>query len=279
MNNPLPIVFIHRGNSPYLAFTLGQARLQNPKSQIILLGDSTNKVFPFVTHVDLANHWHRAEEFAKIYVHLCTNGHEYELFCFQRWLALAEFAEWAGLESFLHLDSDVLLYVNATTEAQKWRDFDLTFVRQLCPGNMFVSRRRGIADLADIVWNMYADPNNLAELRRGYEERQSRGLAGGVCDMWAHLKFCQRHADRAGEMTGVQPDGSYWDANIHEAEGFETIYGIKNFRFVDGIPFARQIADGRNIRFKCIHFQGGAKQHIEPHFRAGLRPDVIARAA
>ena len=71
-------------------------------------------------------------------------------------------------------------------------------------------------------------------------------------------------------MTGIQPDGSYWDMNVRMDEGFETEDGHKRYLFQDGRAFCRHVATGRDIWFKSLHFQGMGKKLIEPAFRLGM---------
>jgi hypothetical protein len=41
----LPIIFIHKGNNDYLPYTLTCAKLFNPDTRVILLGDETNEQY------------------------------------------------------------------------------------------------------------------------------------------------------------------------------------------------------------------------------------------
>jgi hypothetical protein len=79
-------------------------------------------------------------------------------------------------------------------------------------------------------------------------------------------------------MTGIRPDGSYWDANIHLSEGFEVSEGRKRVRFEGRVPYCRHLETGRDVRFNCLHFQGGAKKHIEGAFRAGMPAAAVTAA-
>jgi hypothetical protein len=268
---PLPIVFIHYGNSNYLPFTLGQAKLMSMRSPIVLIGDTTNKILPFVTHVDMNSYAKQAVEFQKIYRHLSPNGFPYELFCFIRWFLLRDFMLAHGLKEIIHVDSDVLLYVDVNQEQSNWKDYQLSLVNGVCAGNMFVNGTKGLENLCQIIWDMYAGPGAQQKLEQIYEER--RKFNGAVSDMVALRAMYDNNRDRVAEMTGIQPDGTYWDANIHMDEGFDMLGPIKRVRFVDGIPYCRQTQSGNEVRFKGLHFQGIAKQYIEPAFRqsrAGL---------
>jgi hypothetical protein len=277
MGDPLPLVFIHYRNSPYLPFVFAQARLWSPGSPILLIGDETNEGYPFAAHVNMGRYAASAEAFRAVYRHLSPNGANYELFCFVRWFLLRDFMREYGIERCVHVDSDVLLYVDVNRERANWADYDLTLVRGYCAGNMFVNGRRAIDELCDAIMDLYTGPGAAARLDAIYAERQRTGE--GISDMVPLRAFYDANRNRVGEMTGLRPDGSWWDANIHLAEGFETADGRKRVTFRDRRAYCRQAETGRDVRFNCLHFQGGAKRHIEPAYRAGLASGIAAAAA
>ena len=174
-----------------------------------------------------------------------------------------------GLECLVHVDSDVLLYVDVNRERENWRDVELTLVRGYCAGNMFVNSRRSIEEVCDIIQDLYTGPGASDRLDAIYAQRQKTGE--GISDMVPIKMFYDAHPTRIGEMTGMRPDGSWWDANIHLSEGFEMADGRKRAVFRDGRAFCPHVESGREVRFNCLHFQGGAKRHIEPAYRAGLQ--------
>jgi hypothetical protein len=279
MSEALPIVFVHLFNSNYLPFTLGQAKMKNLSSPIILIGDDSNKVLPFVTHVHMNAYAKQAVEFQKIYKHFSPNGFIYEQFCFIRWMILRDFMRAHGLQKIIHLDSDVLLYVDVNKEQENWKDYELTLINGNCAGNMFVNGTSALDELCTSIWDMYAAPGAEARLAALLEERHRIGCLA-VSDMVPLRAFYDANRNRVGEMTGIQPDGSYWDANVHLDEGFETRDGRKNFWFQGGKAYCRHVATGREIWFKSLHFQGIAKSHIEPAFREGMKqPRPATQAA
>lgn len=269
---------MHYGNSNYLPFTIGQAKLMSMQSPIVLIGDSTNNVLPFVTHVDMNAYATQAVAFQKIYRHLSPNGHSYELFCFMRWFILRDFMLAHGLQNIIHVDSDVLLYADVNRERLNWRDYDLSLVNGVCAGNMFVNGTRGLEDLCQIIWDLYAAPGSQEKLDTIYAEK--RRYNGAVSDMVGLRALYDNHRNRIGEMTGIQPDGTYWDANMHMDEGFEMLGPIKRVKFIDGYPWCRRADDGTEVRFKGLHFQGIAKQYIEEAFRQSRAGNQqVAKAA
>jgi hypothetical protein len=279
MSEPLPIVFIHLFKSDYLAYTLGQAKMKNLQSPVILIGDDTNNIYPFATHVHMNRYCGQAVEFQKIYKHFSPNGFIYEQFCFLRWFLLRDFMKAHGLKQILHVDSDVLLYVDVNREWENWAGSELSLINGDCAGNMFVNGTKALDELCDIIWDMYAAPGAAERLAALSEARRKEGRLA-VSDMVPLRAFYDANRDRVAEMTGIQPDGSYWDANIHLDEGFEMAGERKKYWLADGKAYCRHAATGRDIWFKSLHFQGIAKAHIEPAFRMGLQQNgVVSKAA
>jgi hypothetical protein len=270
MGEPLPIVFIHLFNSNYLPFTLGQAKMKNMQSPVIIIGDDTNNILPFATHVHMNRYCKQAIEFQKIYKHFSPNGFIYEQFCFLRWFLLRDFMLAHGLKRVMHVDSDVLLYVDVNQEQENWKDYELSLINGDCAGNMFVNSTKALEELCTIIWDMYAAPGADAKLAAILEARR-RNNRQAVNDMVPLRAFYDANRHRVAEMTGLQPDGSYWDANVHLDEGFEMQDGRKRYWFQDGRAYCRHVATSRDIWFKSLHFQGIAKTHIEPAFRIGMQ--------
>jgi hypothetical protein len=279
MSEPLPIVFIHLSNSYYLPYTLGQAKMKNMNSPVIIIGDDTNNVFPFATHVHMNRYCKQAVEFQKIYKHYSPNGFIYEQFCFLRWFLLRDFMLAHGLKRLLHVDSDVLLYVDVNEEQANWKDSELSLVNGHGPGNMFINGTKALEELCASIWEMYSAPGADERLAALLEKQRCPGRFA-VNDMVPLKAFYEANRQRMGEMTGIQPDGSYWDANVRMDEGFETEDGRKRYWFQDGRAYCRHISTARDIWFKCLHFQGVSKTHIEPAYRMGMQqPSAVTRAA
>jgi hypothetical protein len=270
MPDPLPIVFIHLFKSEYLPFTLGQAKMKNLNSPVIIIGDDSNNIFPFATHLHMNRYCKQAVEFQKIYKHFSPNGFIYEQFCFLRWFLLRDFMRAHSIQRLIHLDSDVLIYVDVNQEQKNWQHAELSLINGDCAGNMFVNGAAALEELCQSIWDMYASPGAEQRLAALSEQRHSTGRLA-VSDMVPLRAFYDANRHRVAEMTGIQYDGSYWDANVHLDEGFETESGRKRYRFDNGRPYCRHVATSRDIFFKSLHFQGIAKSHIEPAFRAGLQ--------
>ena len=114
----IPVVMIHKGNDPYLEYSIGQATKNN---KVIFIGDTppcaNYYAFKFVNinSLDLD----RYNAFGEIYVHLNTTPPDYELFCYRRWFLLLAMMKAKNLETVFYIDSDVMLFPNINDEWEK----------------------------------------------------------------------------------------------------------------------------------------------------------------
>jgi hypothetical protein len=253
----LPIVFMHRGNSDYLLHTFSQARLSNPRSPIYLLGDSTNDAYPWVTHEPFTNYYKQAQAFADVYRHFSTNEYIYTRFDFQRWLILAEFLRAKGYSQCLYLDSDVMLYTDVTRDIAKFAAYDFAMAH-ITGSVFFLNDLATLEDLGSFILNIYTrkDRYHYDRMVAHYLARQHNRLPGGACDMMALYYYRELHFGRVGEVAQVI-DGSVYDLNIGEPQGFAMRDQIKDLTWVDGIPYGKHLRTGQTIRFNSLHFQGG----------------------
>jgi hypothetical protein len=267
---PLPIVFIHRSDSPYLKYTLGQARTSNPGSRIILLGDSDNDRYPFVEHFEFDKFLD--DEFARVYVHLSSNGFEYEKFCFERWFVLRNFLEAQGLTGpILYLDSDVMLYADTRNLRRRWEGYTLTVCKKAGPQYSYFRNFDALADYCRYLSSSYANPDSLGALKEEYRKYQlaAPSIGGGICDMWLLADYVVSLGSRALDLNAVSEDGGVFDNNINVAEGYATLRSriFKRIRFRKGVPYVFRAQDGTPVRLDGAHFQGGAKRYCSRYFR------------
>ena len=251
----LPIIFIHTGNASYLWFSLRQARIFHPDSEIILLGDSENRHFPFISHHhNLSDFFEGAGLFASVYQHLSVNKLEFERFCFQRWFVLRDFMRREKIEQCFLMDSDVMLYCNVDQESGNFASHDMTLSHAQTPGNVFINRRFAIETLCEFLLEMYRDPSQLTMLRQRFED------SGVVSDMTALVDFSHANLVDIGDTRKII-NGTTWDDNVNCSSGFEMRQGIKKFLWRGNLPYALT-ETGERIKFHAIHFQGSAKKRM-----------------
>lgn len=261
----LPIVFIHKSNSDYLKVSLSQAKKSNPDSQIYLLGDSNNNCYPIIRHHNMKDYFESADAFSKNYKHLNSNPYDYELFCFQRWFVLKEFLVSNQIRRCFYIDSDVMLYANVSSEAEKLKEFDMTLSWPYLhdspsPHCLFINNSDSLFEFCDFLDEIYRN-NTLLKVMNDQFER-CRGN-GGACDMTAFREYSKRARFTIGN-TALSEDYLF-DHNINESDGFETNKEIKKIFWVGHVPFCKEVISGRQVRVNLLHFQGSAKRFMKEH--------------
>jgi hypothetical protein len=262
---PLPVIFIHRGACRYLAGSIAQARQSSPGSEIIVLGDRFNTGFREARHFESAKFWNGAEKFAAVYQHRSTHEIEYELYCFQRWFILQSFLKAQRLDGCLYLDSDVLLFADATREARAFVDCDVT-LSQTSPHCLFFNRRESLDRFCDFCMECYTSPALFGQLDAMYQERQAQKLPGGICDMRVFGLFDIMGRGKAGDLRQIR-DGATFDHTMDQSNGYEMRNGLKHIEWREGLPYCHQEATGDWVRFNVLHFQGSTKRHLQAHVR------------
>lgn len=262
----LPIVVIHKHDSHYLPYCLAQAKSSNPKSDIVLIGDKNNNHYKFINHRNMYEYFNEAKEFGKIYKHLSTNMPVAEKFCFQRWFILNSFMAANNIAKCVHIDSDVMLYVDVTEEQKKFEQFDFTLSSGGSAHCSFFNSKQALEKFCAFVISLYTEPFLFSLLESRYQERISNNRSGGASDMTAFEKFRERHPpNKIGETTVIIGASTY-DDNVNCSDGFEILHGLKRICWVNGQPFCKHIKSNEKIRFNSLHFQGGAKKYMRKYY-------------
>jgi hypothetical protein len=264
----LPIIFLHFSNSDYLKYSLKQAKQSNPKSAIYLIGDETNDCYDFIEHHFFSDYFHGAYAFSKIYRHFNSTDYEYELFNFQRWFILQEFLEINKMEKCLYLDSDTMLYADATEEQKKFAQFDLTLSYKTSGCTFFLNRIQALADFCQFLTDIYTkkERHYYDRMLAQYATFKKNGMAGGACDMTAFDFYSYDHFGEIGEVAQII-DGSVYDPSINVPHpGFEMENGIKKIIWKRGHPYGIQLRIGKEIRFNSLQFQGTTKRLMGQYY-------------
>ena len=262
------VIFIHRGHAGVLPYVLSQARKWNPKVPMFLIGDQKNLHYRFgIRHVSLKRFMQDANRFAGFYQHLSPNPVSYELFCFQRWFALAEFVRTMGIEHVVHLDSDVLAYCDLVADYRYYVDADCAFYlppqRSIGIGHVGHFRAKSLDAFCEFCFDLYRQPGNpkrLAELRHTPEYGSS------ISDMVALGLFAAESGVRVAD-TGQVIEGARHDSQIKTDDGCEMCGDHKAITWRDGRPYAKP-PDGDEVRYKTLHFQGIHKRLIPEYSTA-----------
>jgi hypothetical protein len=169
------------------------------------------------------------------------------------------------LEACLYLDSDVLLFADATQEARVFEGCDVT-LSLTSPHCAFFNRRESLKKFCDFVMECYTSPGLFATLEEEYTSRQARGAPGGVCDMRVFGLFEKMGRGKAADLREIR-DGATYDHAMGQSNGYEMLNGMKRVEWRDDRPWCKQEATGRMVRFNALHFQGSTKRSMRNHLR------------
>lgn len=254
------IVFVHRGCPDYLYDGLPQVARFNRDSTIHLIGDKTNRQFGrLLSHHQIDDYWSTASAFEDVYQHHSNNPEAFECFCFQRWFVLDEFAERHGLDRFVYLDTDTMVYCDLAQEFTKFAGFDVALAYgDIDPEYVkasgclsFWMTRDSLHDFCSYLMELYSGGvSDLAPMVDQYRIRREQNRPAAVNDMSAFGFYVDSGRARTTPSTEVV------DASVHtrafEDSRFRCDGGATLLTWEDGIPYVRRASDGARIRV-CTH--------------------------
>lgn len=259
MNEKIALIFTHRGNDFYLNYVLRQARYFNLDADIYLLGDETNRHYDFVTHVMISDYMSSANEFEKVYEHMSSNLYEYELFCFQRWFIILDFVRNNGIENFVCLDSDVLLYCDMNSELSRYiGKYDFTICNGYHPGfNLF--NIESLSKFCHYMKMLYIEPSSSYKLKERYQSFILEKKPGGNCDMTAIEYYVKEYPNAVLDIA-IPKEHICFDGGISGSfDLFEMDNGAKKIYWQQNIPYFRLLKDGSYVRVGGLHLDGRQK--------------------
>jgi hypothetical protein len=273
-NQGLPIIFIHKGFSDYLEYSLKQAKKMNPDSDVVLIGDESLRIYEDIEGIKFclldtylhgeqaSQNDYNAAQFESIFKDFSTNGKRFELRCFQRWFILREFMKQNQVEKCLYLDSDCLIFTNVTHEQEKFNGYDFT----CCAGGpaQYINRYEALDHFVMFICEIYEKKNKYLyhKFRSHYLDHLRIGMPGGTSDMQAFHFYKLKYPGRVFD-TSMIIDGAVHDANLNiESSYIEMKNGHKNIIFKEGIPFGKHKLLKQLVKMNLLHFQGKAKKLI-----------------
>lgn len=259
---PPPIILIHRGDSFYLAHTIAQARSSNPESRLILLGDRSNSFYLGVEHHRYEDYFDEAREFAKLFTYDFFPNYQYPwiLFCHQKYFALREFVLAQGIDRFLLIDSDVMIYEPVGPYFAFYRNYRMT---------LSATASGPTAQAAFAVVN---DPAAIGELCRIYNElfrtspEKLRTRFGTDCftEMFG-LALLLQDPDQRIKNTFDPNERFFIHHNLLDDTRLEKEGEFSVIFWQEHRPMFREQNTGQLRRSPVIHFHGHAKTVMSRH--------------
>jgi len=261
------IFFVHSGPlQPYAQAAVLQARVVNPQSQIVVLGDQSPSSIPRsvsrqIQYESLKHHSARAVDFSKIFRFEGNNSYEYELLNFQRWFYIREFCETNSLEGpFLLLDSDAYLYLSIHEVVPSLQS-PMTVVDRVGPQFTFFINLDAVTQFTDFVTESFSSNSGFERLSNFVDEWVDNGLPH-VSDMATLGSYAREH--RLEDLGTADRLNFIFCENVGSSQGLAmsllgkkvTVRGKRRF-------FTTK--DGRKVLAGGIHLQGGNKA-LWPYF-------------
>ena len=255
------IFFTHTGPIPlYLTAAILQAQTVSPNQHIILLTDQAKNPVPQALRASMAiakidDYFDSAAAFAEIFRFEGRNSYEYELWNFQRWFVIEEYARVNKVEEpLLHLDSDAFLYIGPASVIPAL-SADLSVCDVSGPQFVFMKSRRSLHRYTTFISDHFSTDEGFQQLQDYVSKSNLSGLPH-VSDMVSLGLF--------GETNEVEDIGSPSRSDFQFCENIGSSQGLrmgllgKKMRVRNGVPsFVR--LDGSLIPAGGVHLQGGNK--------------------
>ncbi|MDO4586335.1 MAG: hypothetical protein Q4C95_03465 [Planctomycetia bacterium] len=269
-----PIVMAHINNPPYLEYCLRQIRKFNPDNPIYLIGDESNDCFDFVEHRNITDPVFSVDidRFRAIYQHYSPLSFQWERFCFERWLYIRNFLRAENLSGCLAIDTDVLLFCDVDEEAERFKEYAMTFAHWDNNCNLvhcnFLQSRFALDSFCDYMFQVYEDPTILERIKKKIGMKYGRYW---ISDMSLFGDWSRQTKEKISFYEDFYSQGIYFDRCIDNCKHFRCQFyfpGLKKFKkvfFLKGHPYG-QLKDGQTVPFKCLHYHGFFKFLMKDHF-------------
>ena len=257
------IIYVHTGDSFYLLPNLLHTRAYNPNAKIILLGDKKNAYVEEwgFEHFLLDEYMNLAHQFEQGDVHYSPNSYQFELFCFQRWFAISEFAQKQHLEKFLVCDTDAFLYCNIDDEFDKYSNVDFTITRNGTPCFTYFSKDSIKRFVEYITW-CYTSEVGKKRIEDYHQRLVDSNKDYGISDMSAFVAWEQLGGAMAIHVDVPNKSIAYDHNFIDVNDGYKMDGSHKLIAWENDIPYEFLASTGEKIMIKANHLQGKSKYLI-----------------
>jgi hypothetical protein len=259
-----PIIIIHRGDSPYLAYTIAQAKESNPNSRIILLGDRSNSFYLGVEHHFYQDYFAEAEQFSKLfrYEHFPNYQYSWILFCHQKYFFLRDFCKKQQISKLLLIDSDVMVYDDIRGYFHEYLGSAMTLSSSggLCAQASFaiVNDCKILARLCEIYTKMFS--KRIEDLKKEIPSDLFTEMVGlGVLMKQEPTQIVNTYHKTA--------DGIIFNHSIVEDNRFEFNGSMLKLQWRDNIPYLQEKISGTLIKTPFLHFHGKGKYVMRKYLK------------
>lgn len=264
-----PIIIIHRGDSPYLAYTIAQARASNPESRVILLGDRSNSFYLGVEHHNYQDYFSEAEDFSRLFSHDHFPNYQYPwiLFCHQKYFVLKEFCTKNTIQRLLLIDSDVMVYEEIGKYFEYYSGSAMTlssYGEGICAQASFaiINESSIINQLCEVYKTMFSKP--VEDLKKQINTDVFTEMVGlGV--------LMKEEPTLISNTYHKTADGFIFNHSMVEDDRFEFSGSMLTLRWKDNIPHLIEKGSGSLIKTPFLHFHGKGKYSMGKHLKVNSK--------
>lgn len=275
----IPVIIAHfGGNQKYLRLGLESAAKFN--HEVVLIGDESNANL-------WGNHWNsdkagtgKFREFMHGYVRMADYDSHWK-----RWFMIEAWMKSEGIKELFLTDSDVMSFADYSKEVAP-------LLPSSCRAALMTSHKQGIwelwssphfsywtrealEDFTAFSINAYKDRSIRKKLEAKYQWHIDNNRPGGVCEMtllhlWA-AKNSMAVMNLAKAIKNSVADLVISESNNYFDDEYEMRGGFKKLVFRNGVPYGFNRILKQEIRFWCLHCQGGSKGVMQLLHRVSLR--------
>lgn len=238
-----------------------------------MIGSNNKRSLPFVEYYNSSDYFGEAAEFAKIYRHYSTNPYGFELFCLQRWFIINEFIKKQDIESFLHIDSDVLLYSDFSKEKELLEcisQYDMS-VSYLSLHTSFFNSQNVLERFCNFITGVFENEEFFKQFEQypekttiAYNKNPQIEIAKPLSDMTLAYFYTKSGLVNAINTTNEIIDNALVDVNFLAEPNYSSIGSIAYAVFdKNNTPYKYSIEHNKLIRMHSIHFQGWKKRLMQ----------------
>jgi hypothetical protein len=256
----------------------------NPKCEIHIITDINNLNLYFLTteifiHKIEDYHSNDIDWFNTNYIHLSPNYYQFEKNAIMRVFYLRNFCNKNKIESFLHIELDVLVYSNILEDSEFFKSkYDMTLIHKLGAGVNFINNGINILNkICDCIINSYSNPQKEPKAFDMLQQQEYRkNNVGGVSDMnfwqWYGLTHDKVFMDMDQDINGI-----FYQTYIHSPEN-SGIYTLDNWECVIDQSINTKVKKiniignecfatykNKKIKIKYLHFHGNRKSIISSY--------------
>lgn len=292
MSKTIPVIVHHetgekpqsggKKNQEYLKYCIAQAKKFNEK--VVLLGDQYNKAW--------CDDWYNADdfitdkwnEFHAVFENLSPYPQAWAEGIFKRFFLILEYLERNAYDDCVIIDSDVLLYFNASTyepfrhckaamEVPLEQDIAVLwkgngYKWKACAGVAYFTKQ-GLIEFTNYCIDVYKNHKDI--LLEKWDIHQKYKIYGGVCEM--NLLYLWINTLPDGEFLNLLKDDAnhaVFDNSVGASAGFledqyeyNSFLGLKKLHWENQKPYCYTIKEHQRTEFLSLHFVDTTKIFME----------------